>query len=198
MEINESGLSFRFPGETAIKFDDTRFYRENFNCLPGAKGVDILYNNSNWFVLLEIKNCLDQEDENRWRIAPNNQKKHLAPENIKGRESLDIEVAQKVAMTIACLNGATTFGELRQTTQPLLSFANALYTEEFSKHNKKMLVILFLEGQFGSQARTKKMIMTNLQQSLRKKLAWLNCTVSVVYSSTYNQNIFMLAECAKL
>lgn len=192
MEITESGLTFHFTGDSTLKFDDTRFYREYFNSLPGSKGVDILCNSTEWFVMLEIKNCLGQEAENRWRIAPNNQKKHLAPENAESRESLDTEVAQKVAMTISCLAGATTFGHLRQTTQPLIPFSAALHKEEFSTYAKKLLIILFLEGQFGSQTRTKKMIMSNLQHSLQKKLDWLNCSVSVVDSSTYDHSIFTL------
>ena len=192
MEINESNLNFRFKSDFALKFDDTQFYRRTFNSLPNSKGVDILYNSAQNFVMLEIKNCSGQESENRWRIAPNNQKKHLAPEGASERNSLDIEVAQTVAMTIACLTGAATFGDLRPAAQPLLPFSDALHREEFSTCAKKLLVILFLEGQFRSQARTKKMVMTDLQHSLRKKLDWLNCTVSVVDSSTYNQDIFQL------
>lgn len=39
----ESGLKFQFPGkDTVIKFDDTKFYREYFNKLPEAKGVDFI------------------------------------------------------------------------------------------------------------------------------------------------------------
>lgn len=192
MEITESGLTFHFTSNSTLKFDDTRFYREHFNSLPGSKGVDILCNSTEWFVMLEIKNCLGQEAENRWRIAPNNQKKHLAPENAESRDSLDTEVAQKVAMTISCLTGATTFGNLRQVTQPLIPFSDALNSEEYSTYTKKLLIILFLEGQFGSQTRTKKMIMSNLQYSLQKKLDWLNCSVSVVDSSTYDHSIFTL------
>ena len=37
----ESGLKFQFPkNDIVIKFDDTKFYRDYFNKLPGAKGVD--------------------------------------------------------------------------------------------------------------------------------------------------------------
>ena len=39
----ESGLKFQFPeNETVIKFDDTKFYRDYFNKLPNAKGVDFI------------------------------------------------------------------------------------------------------------------------------------------------------------
>lgn len=51
MESNihqESGLKFVFLEEnTVIKFDDTRFYRECFNKMPGSKGVDFISTNKN-------------------------------------------------------------------------------------------------------------------------------------------------------
>lgn len=44
MEIREeSGLKFGFPdGSIAIKFDDTKYYRDLFNALPGSKGIDFI------------------------------------------------------------------------------------------------------------------------------------------------------------
>ena len=45
----ESGLKFQFPeNDTVIKFDDTKFYRDYFNKLPKAKGVDL-------FLLIKIR-----------------------------------------------------------------------------------------------------------------------------------------------
>lgn len=42
--IEESGLKFQFPkNDTVIKFDDTKFYRDYFNKLPEAKGVDFIW-----------------------------------------------------------------------------------------------------------------------------------------------------------
>ena len=39
----ESRLKFRFAeNDTVIKFDDTKFYRDYFNKLPEAKGVDFI------------------------------------------------------------------------------------------------------------------------------------------------------------
>ena len=39
----ESGLKFQFPeNETVIKFDDTKFYRDYFNKLQNANGVDFI------------------------------------------------------------------------------------------------------------------------------------------------------------
>ena len=39
----ESRLKFQFAeNDTVIKFDDTKFYRDYFNKLPEAKGVDFM------------------------------------------------------------------------------------------------------------------------------------------------------------
>lgn len=56
--------------------------------------------------------------------------------------------------------------------------------------NRPLLVILFLEGNFGCESRRKSMIMKELQSSIRKKLIWLNCLVSVVDSNTYCSKLF--------
>ena len=54
------------------------------------------------------------------------------------------------------------------------------------------MLILFLEGNFGGHTRTKKMIMKELQDSMNKKLQWIDCRVSVVDSDTYNPEIFQV------
>lgn len=41
MVLTEGNLQFTFPGEKAIKFDETEFYKVHFNKLSGAKGVDL-------------------------------------------------------------------------------------------------------------------------------------------------------------
>ena len=193
MEIKESGLTFCFTQETALKFDDSVYYRKCFESFPGAKGVDMLCDSPNHLVFLEVKNCLGHEADNRWRIVPDNKKSHIAPQTGRDRDSLDIEVAEKVAMTITCLMGATTFGKHRTSATPLLPFAIALNDKNIAKREKKLLVILFLEGNFGGHTRSKKMQMEALQVSLQKKLKWLNCCISVVDSDTYNKKIFTLA-----
>ena len=64
----------------------------------------------------------------------------------------------------------------------------------FRISQRKKYVILFLEGDFGSKTRTKKMIMKALQDSMNKKLQWINCRVSVVDSDTYNSKIFRVVN----
>ena len=112
METNikeESGLKFQFPeNDTVIKFDDTKFYRDYFNKLPESKGVDFISVAKDKIAFIEVKNCTGDEGNCRWRIAPDNQKRNTVHTsvNVEGRDSLDIEVAQKTAMTIAALIGA--------------------------------------------------------------------------------------------
>ena len=55
-------------------------------------------------------------------------------------------------------------------------------------------MILFLEGDFGGKTRSKKMIMKALQNSINKKLKWINCRVSVVDSDTYNTKLFQIVR----
>lgn len=193
MEIEESGFKFVFPeGSAVVKFDDTAFYRKLFNAMPDSKGVDFIANTKEYIAFIEVKNCTGDEGNCRWRIAPDNAKKETTHTqvNIEGRDSLDIEVAQKTAMTLAALVGARSFGERSQNTAELKEIQKAIFADNFTGNKKKKLVILFLEGNFGSRTRTKKMIMQNLQRSMNTKLKWFDCRVSVVDSNTYNEQIF--------
>lgn len=193
----ESGLKFLFPqNDTVVKFDDTKFYRDYFNKLPEAKGVDFISVDKDKIAFIEVKNCTGDEGNCRWRIAPNNQKKNTTHTvvNVEGRDSLDIEVAQKTAMTVAALTGAKSFGDTKECLEELKEYIQFLSSDRFSDDSKKKYVILFLEGDFGSRTRSKKMIMKELQDSMNKKLQWINCRVSVVDSDTYNPKIFRIVS----
>ena len=196
MEIREeSGLKFGFPDENiAIKFDDTKYYRVLFNALPESKGVDFVAAGKDAISFIEVKNCLGDEGNCRWRIAPNNRKRDIASTtvDVEGRDSLDIEVSQKVAMTLAALAGARTFGDRKTLLDELKEIITAIFSDDFADDKKKKYVILFLEGDFGGHTRSKKMIMEDLQRSMNTKLKWLDCKVSVVDSSTYNKRIFQI------
>lgn len=198
MEIREeSGLKFGFPdGNIAIKFDDTKYYRDLFNALPGSKGVDFISVGKDAISFIEVKNCLGDEGNCRWRIAPNNQKRDTTSTTVdtEGRESLDIEVSQKVAMTLAALTGARTFGDRKSSLDELKEIIATVFSDDFADDKKKKYVILFLEGNFGGHTRSKKMIMENLQRSMNTKMRWLNCRVAVVDSSTYNKDIFQIVS----
>ena len=193
----ESGLKFLFPqNDTVVKSDDTKFYRDYFNKLPEAKGVDFISVDKDKIAFIEVKNCTGDESNCRWRIAPNNQKKNTTHTvvNVEGRDSLDIEVAQKTAMTVAALTGAKSFGDTKDGLEELKEYIQFLSSDRFSDDSKKKYVILFLEGDFGSRTRSKKMIMKELQDSMNKKLQWINCRVSVVDSDTYNPKIFRIVS----
>lgn len=184
MVLTEGKLQFTFPGERAIKFDDTEFYRQQFNKLSGAKGVDFICDTDDFLLLLEVKDCLGNEADNRWRVAVNNEKVTTSPTsvNTEGRESLDIEVARKVAMTISCLLGAQTYGEVykpRYKAKELVPYAEALEDGRIVQRNKNIFVILLLEGKFECDTRVKSAIMKRLRDNLETKLDWLNCKVSV-------------------
>lgn len=194
----ESGFKFQFPeNDTVIKFDDTKFYRDYFNKLPEAKGVDFISVAKDKIAFIEVKNCTGDEGNCRWRIGPDNQKRDTTHTsvNVKGRDSLDIEVAQKIAMTLAALVGAKSFrGDAKKCLKEFNKYIQFLFGDTFSDDSKKKYVILFLEGDFGGKTRTKKMIMQALQNSIKKKLQWINCRVSVVDSDTYDPRIFRIVS----
>lgn len=196
MEIKEeSRLRFGFPdGSKVIKFDDTAFYRKDFNALPDSKGVDFIAAGKNIISFIEVKNCTGDEGNCRWRIFPNNQKRETSHTtvNAEGRESLDIEVPQKVAMTLAALMGAKSFEGLKEAVKELEDIQRVVFSEDFADDKNKKYVILFLEGDFGGHTRSKKMIMSNLQRSMNTKMRWFNCKVSVVDSDTYDKKIFQI------
>lgn len=195
--IEESNLTFSFGEDTkATKFDDTKFYRDFFNKLPGGKGVDIIADNADFFQFIEIKNCTGHERENLWRTSTNNSMIDQAPEansNGEYRESFDYEIAKKVACTISCLYGAWSKGMGTDSSLGLEHFWQKL-TQNKVKSTKQIRVFLFLEGNFDSVgSRSKKMIMQRLESSIQKKLSWLNCKVSVVDSNVYSKRFFRVS-----
>lgn len=193
----ESGLKFGFPEKSiVIKFDDTLFYRDYFNRFPGSKGVDFVSVSPNQIAFIEVKNCRGDEGNCRWRIAPDNKKREKVKTtvNLEGRDSLDIEVTQKVAMTLASMLGAKSFGAKKDCLNEFDRFIQFMSDESFSDVSKKKYVILFLEGDFGSKSYSKKMIMQSLQDSMKRKLRWFDCRVSVVDSDSYDPRIFQIVD----
>lgn len=189
----ESGLKFIFEDESQpIKYDDCDFYRNFVTQLPAAKGVDFISIQEGRLVFTEVKNCKGHESDNNWRICPNNGKRNTSHTNVRinGRDSLDIEVSEKVAMTICGLIGAYTKTSGTGAAERLLRYTEVLVSSAVKSGSKQLLIILFLEGDFGCETRPKSAIMRELERSIKKKLAWLNCLVSVVDSSTYRKKIF--------
>ncbi|RHC52558.1 hypothetical protein DW841_05955 [Hungatella hathewayi] len=97
-------------------------------------------------------------------------------------------------MTIGGLIGAYTKSSGCEAAEKLSGYTDILVSSAAKLGSKQLLVILFLEGDFGCESRSKKTIMRELQGSIRKKLAWLNCIVSVVDSDTYQKRIFEIEQ----
>lgn len=196
MKIDESGIQFEFiEGISVEKFDDTSFYRNSFNKLPGSKGIDFIARNDDTLLLIEVKNCKGNESDNRWRIVPNNKKVSTTATtvNTEGRNSLDIEVVEKIAMTLACLCGANSKPNYQNSDQ-LKPYFSMIADKNVSMNTKNIKVILFLEGNFSTQACSEKKILKNLQDSIKAKLSWLNCHVLVENINTQAKKIYSACE----
>ena len=184
----ESNLAFDFSESYVVsKFDDEAFYRDLFNAMPESKAVDFLAANEERYVFLEVKNCAGDEANNRWRIEPENRKRDTVPSasNVGRRDSLDIEVAQKVAMTISALFGAYTCPRPRARAEECARIAGALFDGCVHSGRRRLIVILLLDGEFGCYTRSDKMIRMRIQNSIARKLKWLNCTVLVTESKDF-------------
>ncbi len=189
----ESNIRIEFSaGLISLKFDGTEFYTRAFNAQPGCKGVDFLAWSERMFVFLEVKNCLGEENNCRWRTEVNNQKRDTSPTAycVEDRDSLDIEMAKKVAMTIAALVGAYTRPRPEYITTACIDAAKGLLNESVHSRNKTLVAVLLVEGEFsnGVETRTTEMILSRLQVSLTKKLKWLNCTILVTNTQQLNQS----------
>lgn len=203
MIMTEGRLQFDFGADaTAMKFDDTKFYRKSFaERMPEGKGVDFIALTKDRLMLIEVKNCTGHESESIWRTDTNleQHKKSILNKipncnEIKSsleakhclfqmEDSFDIEIAKKVASTVACMAGAATYSKGIELDAQIYD----CYWKQWEKLKKGTLtlnVILFLEGNFDSQTRSKKMIMRRIQNKLREHLKWLNGTMMVVDAST--------------
>ena len=201
-------MTFTFPGK-AVKFDENRFFKGPFQNCPEGKGVDFLAAASPGVLLLEVKDCAGDEKNNLWRINPNNASVERRPKgrDIQSRESLDIEMAKKVSHTLVCLYGAWTKEAVLCTSSGADGTELAAAAGELSDYWKnctdlsmqnnqpRLRIVLFLEGEFGSdsafkkpKSKTRKQILLDLSRSIKKKLSWLNCTVAVVNTDTYRRS----------
>ena len=181
--LSESQLRFTFDGD-AVKFDETAYYESYRKYQPEGKGVDFISVSPDRIQMIEVKNCLGHEAENQWRIGKNNSSKakRVAGQDETDRDSIDIEIAKKIASTIACLYGAWTKGPRSDFAEELSGLWKNMTDRDIPMDKRQLQVILFLEGNFGCQTRSKATIMKGLQESIQRKLSWLNCKVSVIDS----------------
>lgn len=183
MIMNEGNLKFIFDEKAeVIKFDEDKFYRNYFMKLPEAKGIDFIFNDKDNLIFLEIKDCLGYEKDNLYRTRIDYSKDKEV--------SFDIEVAKKVESTIACLFGAYTRKETCEASEKLAELCENFKISDIQNGQKQLWVILLLEGNFQAGTRTKKMVMSGIQNSLRQKLKWMECKVSVVDLETYKNKFF--------
>lgn len=181
----ESNMKFEFGDQfQAIKFDDTEIYKKFQNNVSNGKGVDFIAYSKDKVILMEIKNCTGHEAENKWRTQHKTQKR---PDGTI-EDCFDLEVAKKVSCTLSCLTGAGTFDKYNRDDEheQFLQILNMLID-----HKHEIEIILFLEGDFGSQSRSKKMIMESIQTWLKRHFkGWLNCTnCRVIDSSVNNKDV---------
>jgi hypothetical protein len=195
MEIQESRITFSFPEyATTIKFDDSPFYRNSFNHLPGGKGVDFIIDCDKRLIFLEVKNCEGSEvqDRRKTHITRDGRFEDNDDENAR---NFDVEIPKKVAMTLACLTGAHTKQKNSENAAELEPYFKSLISDKICSSEKELIVILFLEGNFHSSVRTKTAIMQEIQRSIRNKLEWLSSVkVKVVDSNTYNSDYFSIKK----
>lgn len=178
MVIQENRLEFSFrDGTQAIKYDDTPFYRQRYERLPGAKGVDILAVSPTVFYIIEVKDCSDTaQNQDKWRRSFSQE---------LGMNTLAEEIALKVAHTCAALVGVKTFGERCAAGEVLQPMANSLTNNDIPQLKKRLLVLLYLEGDFSCQTRPNEEIYRGIRDRIARKLKWLNCYVDVVSTSTH-------------
>lgn len=193
MRIDESGIVFDFDNNLTVhKFDDTGYYQNYFKKMNGGKGVDFIVKSEDTLMLIEVKNCSRHENDNRWRIFPENSKRSTTATIVDtdDRDSLDIEIPQKVAMTLACLSGAHSQPQLQKHSDVLKEYFDFIKTNNISSGANKIKVILFLEGNFASRTMPQKLILKTLGDRINKKLSWLNCNVMVENIESHNDNYF--------
>ncbi len=180
---SESGIRFEFDDKyTVIKYDDTDFHKQSFNSLPGSKAVDFLLGNKSSLIFIEVKNCKGAEADNRWRIEPDNRKRSTisTDHDVADRDSLDIEIPQKVAMTIAALVGAYSRPTPWKFSDECKPISEKMCCEDIYTGERRVYIVLVLEGSFGSYSKTDRMIRNAIAEKMKKKLKWMRCTIQVV------------------
>lgn len=188
MTVSESKIEFVFDAKYSnqvLKYDDSAYYKDMFEKQPGAKAVDFIAVSPKRYVMIEVKNCVGDEAGNRWRITPDNRKVQTASpadRDVSNRESLDIEVARKTAMTIAGMVGVFSNPTPKAKCSTCAPYAEALCHAAIHTEERKIVVILVFDGDFGCATRNDKMIRRELRQKLQQKLQWLNAVVLVTDS----------------
>ena len=135
---------------------------------------------------IEVKNCEGTaENRDAWS-------RHYS--GSRNMDTLAEEVALKVAHTCACLVGASTYGQRSESAVKLAAYAHALQAPAIAALDKKLLILLYLEGDFACHTRSNEMIYSDIQKRISKKLKWLNCRVNVVSTRTHSPRDFDVSQ----
>jgi hypothetical protein len=192
MEVHESRLKFVFDDKfNVVEHDKTVFYKKYFTNLPNGKGVDVIADSTEDILFIEVKNCSSFENDNDWKVNLGKTKTSATGQT---DETFDIEVSKKVSMSLSCLYGAYTKAQGCKAAEELSPYFSKLVSKKICSNEKCLRVIFFLEGEFGSKTRPKKLIMQRIQESIKDKLSWLNCVVQVVDSNTHANKYFSVAR----
>lgn len=172
--LEEGSLSFNFKDEyNVIKFDDSRFYRNHYNHLPEAKGVDFIAYNDNEVIFIEVKDCLGNETENKWRTS--------CEDKYKGEDTFCSEVSKKVASTFSCILGASTYSkDASDSADEISVLLNYVKADNYKE--KSIKVYLILEGEFKSDARSGNTIRERIGSRISGNLKWIHCCSTGVYN----------------
>ena len=190
--LQEKEQLFMFEDDCiAIKYDDGDFYKNFRSVLYGGKGVDFVVGTGSCIELIEVKDFRVKPKENSWRVYPKDKKRNA---DIVGdyKHSLDIEVAQKVAMTIACMYGwwGRKGDAIQSDDLGILEIWSRMNSEAVLKNHLQIVVILHVDGIRTSRTRSEKMILQNLRIALKNNLQWLKCFVVVQNNEQANKNTY--------
>ena len=161
--INEGALRFEFDAtwQDAVKWDDSKGYRNGIGRLLDTKAVDILCRTKGKCCFIEVKDFRGHRIENKGRL---------------GSGALQVEVAQKVRDTLAGLLGASRTSDDPASWEP---YARALVSRD------EVYVVLWLEEDFtpgpgsGTEDDRWRARLSVVQNELKKQLRWLTTRVLV-------------------
>lgn len=190
--IVEGRLKFFFDDSyQCIKFDDQEFYGNFKNCQPYGKGVDIIACSKNRMLIIEVKDFEGYEDTSKWRLETDSKTNEKCDRN---SISLDVEIAEKVSGTIACIYGSRTYQDHSEKADVYKFCWENLQSDRIIKDKQRLFVVLHIEGKFNSDARRMKGHLSRIRQALKKRLDWLRCEVLVQNMESANSCFYTVKK----
>lgn len=177
--MEESDLAFEFGSRwQLVKFDEHRDYQKMKDILEGTRAIDFLgiLDNKELY-LIEVKNFRKHRIETKDRLTPPKLPKSrvVRQELVEGKpnqEKLDIEVAQKVRDSLACIIGAHRTSSTPEIWRP--------YAKLLCSVDARINVVLWLEHDLPSHPQQEEKVRASVQiKVFKKKLIWLTGQVFV-------------------